>query len=320
MSRPSDSILIRVRLPLAAIVLIFLAGVVGYLVLGFTFVDALSQTVLVMTTVGFVSGAPLDATEKIFTNAIAILGVSAYLAMLAVSAAALADGQLGVIGRRRRMERRIRSLHGHYIVCAYGRVGRAAAQELAASGARAVVIDRLESLEPEMRADGNLYLIGDPTSPEVLARAGIERAAGLISAVDSDASSVFITLTARSMRSELFVVARASDPATPERLYRAGADRVVSPYVSSGRQMALLAVRPRIADYLEIAGHGDEPLRIEELVVDESSPLAGGPLDEAVAGATPLVLHRNGSVVPHPSSNEQLVVGDVIVSLRRPVD
>lgn len=218
------------------------------------------------------------------------------------------------------MDRRIAALNNHYIICAYGRVARAAARELEAEGVPFVVIDRLEELEERMRADGVHYIIADPTSDAVLREAGIERARGLVSAVDSDADNVYITLTARSMRPELFIVARASESAAADRLYRAGADRVISPYVSSGRHMAMLALRPRIVDYIDIAGRGDETLRLEEVLIDERSPLVGLTLGAVSGGATPLVIRREGNVLSNPAASELLQAGDLLVLLGRPAD
>lgn len=314
-----DGILRRLRWPLVFIAGVFVTGIIGYLILGFSFVDAFSNTSLVLTTVGFSPRDPLDDADKIFTDVIALLGVTSYLSLLAVGVAAIADGQFGVASRRRRMERRIARLRDHVIVCAYGRVGRAAARELEASGTPFVVLDRDEHLESRMRADGVVYLIEDPTSEDVLLRAGILRARALISAVDSDADSVFITLTARSLGPKLFIVARGGQPLAADRLYRAGADRVISPYVSSGRHMSLLARRPRIVDYLEIRAGDGTPLRLEEIVIEERSPLIGMRLRAVCGPATPLVARRGaGDLLIEPSDDLVLDVGDLVVLLGDP--
>lgn len=317
--RRDERILARVRLPLAGIGLVALAGFAGYVAFGFGPVDAISQTALVMTTVGFSAAAPLTGGEKIFTSLIAVLGVTMYLAILAEVAFAIAEGRFGTASRRRRMQRWIRSMRDHVIVCAYGRVGRAVARELEAEGVPYVVVDRKEELEQQMQSDGVVYIVGDPTSEAILKEAGIARARALVSAVDSDADNVFITLTARSLNAKLFIVARAADPASPDRLYRAGADRVISPYVTSGRHMALLALRPRVVDYLEFRGREGRPLRLEEILVEETSPLVGRPLGEVVGEATPLVVRRaDGDTLPNPNPAETLRGGDVVVVLGEP--
>lgn len=300
--------------------ILFVVGTIGFMMLGEDFVHAIYQTGLVLTTVGFTPEDRPGAVEKIFTASLAFGGVVAFFGTLAVFTSALVEGHIGMLSRRRRMDRRIAALNNHYIICAYGRVARAAARELEAEGVPFVVIDRLEELEERMRADGVHYIIADPTSDAVLREAGIERARGLVSAVDSDADNVYITLTARSMRPELFIVARASESAAADRLYRAGADRVISPYVSSGRHMAMLALRPRIVDYIDIAGRGDETLRLEEVLIDERSPLVGLTLGAVSGGATPLVIRREGNVLSNPAASELLQAGDLLVLLGRPAD
>ncbi|HEX2054832.1 MAG TPA: NAD-binding protein [Actinomycetota bacterium] len=208
------------------------------------------------------------------------------------------------------MEERLERLTDHYIVCAYGRVGRAAARELEAEGVPFVAIDNKEDLEPQMRRDGILYLIGDPTSEPVLRTAGIERARGIVCAVDDDATNVYVTLTARSLNPDIYIVARASSPETPERLKRAGANRVISPYWSSGRQMAMLVLRPRVVDSLEVLGR-----RLEEVAVDSDSHLVGRTVVDACGGAVPLLIHRaGGETITHPGPDVIVEAGDRILA------
>jgi voltage-gated potassium channel len=306
----------QIRYPLMGLAAIFAYGVAGYMAFGSSVLESLHRTALVLTTVGFTAETPPSIGEKVFTASIALFGVAVFLASLAVVGAALAEGRFGAVSRRRRMERTIKKLDEHFILCAYGRVGRAVAREFEAEGVPFVVIDKLEDLEDRMRYDGMTYLIADPTSENVLREAGIDRARGLVSAVDSDADNIYITLTARSMKQELFIVARASESAAADRLYRAGANRVISPYVSSGRHMAMLALRPRVVDVLEIAGRPDESLRLEEVMIEKGSPLAGQTIDQVAAGATALVLRRpDGSVTRSPQPGEQVREGDLLVLL-----
>jgi voltage-gated potassium channel len=317
--RSRENILRQLRVPLSGLSLVFSYGVVGYLLFGHGLLESLHRTMLVLTTVGFSAEVPPSIGEKVFTASIAFLGVAVFFAALAVVGAALAEGHFGITSRRRRMERGIGRLRDHYIICAYGRVGRAVARELEGAGESFVVIDRLEELEDRMRFDGVNYIVDDPTLEPVLRLAGVDRARALVSCVDSDADNVYIVLTARSLQPELFIVARASESAAADRLYRAGADRVISPYVSSGRHMAMLALRPRILDYLEIAAGGEHPLRLDELAIEQDSPLAGRTVAEAVAPATALVVRRaDGSLIPNPSPATELRAGDLVVLLGEP--
>ena len=232
----------RLAWTMLALFVVFVAGVVGYMVVeGWSFSDALYMTVITMTTVGFREVRPLDQSGQWLTLTIVLLGVALALVGISLTAALVAQAEIGGATRRKRMDKRIEALRGHFIVCAYGRVGRAAARELEAAGLPFVVVDPKEDLRERMEEDALLYLVDDPSLEPVLRRAGVERARGLLCAVDSDATNVFITLTARQMNPDLFIVARASDPGSTERLERAGADRVVSPFVSSGRHMVRMA-------------------------------------------------------------------------------
>jgi len=148
-------------------------------------------------------------------------------------------------------------------------------------------IEAQAELEPDLERDGHCYLIGDATDEAVLREAGIGRARGLICAVDSDAENVFITIVARSLSPALLIVARAAREQSADRLYRAGATHVVSPYVTSGRRMANLAVRPHVVEFFDVAGAGQPGLRLEELAITEGSPLAGGSLEELRGPAVP---------------------------------
>jgi voltage-gated potassium channel len=287
--------------------------------LGFELLDAAYMSTLALTTVGFTSDVELTSGARLFTMSIAVLGVILTLALVAVVTSTITEGRIGHTSRRKRMDNRIAQLRDHFIVAAYGRVGRAVTREFEAEGAPFVVIDRDEELSDQLLRDGVQYLIGDPTSEDVLRSAGVERARGLISAVDSDADNVFITLTARSINPELFIIARASEPQTAERLYKAGANRVVSPYVSSGQQMALLGLRPRVVDYLEIFGRGDSRVRLDEIIVEEGSPLVGRSLKEACGEAIPVLLRRSvGDILPNPDNAERLREGDLIILVGEP--
>lgn len=309
----------RVALLLAAIVIIFGYGIAGYMVLGFGFVDALYMTALALTTAGFTPAGRLDGGAKVFTVSIAILGVSAFLAALGVLTTALTERQFTAQARRRRMERRIEALRNHYILCAYGRVGRTVAREYEAEAVPFVVIDSKEELEEQMQADGVLHIIGDPSSEAVLRRAGVEGARGLVCAVDSDATNVYIALTARSLNPDIFIVARASEPTSADRLFRAGVDRVVSPYVTSGRHMALVSLRPRVVDFFEVVGLGGREARLDELAVEEGSPMVGHTLAHVCGQTTPLLLRRaTGEVIPNPQGDERLAPGDLIFLFGEP--
>ena len=297
--------------------LLALAGVVVYGVAGYmllerwSFEDALYMTVMTMTTVGFREVRPLDTGGRMFTLTLIVLGVGIALVGVSLAAAVIAEGELGGNTRRRRMTKRIDGLHGHFIVCAYGRVGRAAVRELQTAGLPFVVVDPNEELRERMEADDVPYLVDDPSNEPVLRQAGIDRARGLICAVDSDATNVYITLTARSINPGLFIVARASERGTAERLERAGANRVVSPFVSSGRHMVRMAIDPSIVDVFDEAARS---IPVAERLVAAGSDLEG--VRVGAAEASILALRRpDGSTVASPPADTTIHAGDVVLLL-----
>lgn len=309
----------RTWLLAAGVVVLLSYGLVGYLLFGFSLVDAVYLTLSALTTEGFSSPVTLTDGAKIFTVSLSLFGVTVFVAVLGVLAGALVDGQLVHKSRRWSMQRRITELRDHHIVCAYGRVGRAAAREFEADGVPFVVIEVKPEIEADLKRDGVLYLIGNSSSEAVLRAAGIHRARGLVCAVDSDAENVYITLVARSLNPHISIVARASEDAAADRLYRAGADRVVSPYATSGRRMALIALRPEVVDFLDIARSGTSALRIAELLVAQDSKLVGQTVEQVCGSAVALLIRRaGGELVPNPSRDTVVSAGDLVVTFGEP--
>jgi voltage-gated potassium channel len=295
-------------------VVLVVAGIVGYLSFGYSPWVAAAMTLLTLTTVGFAPGSQLTTGVLVFTAVLAFLGVSLFVAILGLAATAIVEGRVRLFSRSRRMRQRVDELRGHFIVCAYGRVGRAIARELETQGAPFVVVDSRAELEPDLERDALCYLIGDASDEAVLRRAGIERAQGLICAVDSDAENVFITIVARSLSPDVLIVARAAREQSADRLYRAGATHVVSPYVTSGRRMANLAVRPHVVEFFDVARAGQPDLRLEELAITKGSPLAGRRLQELRGPAVPLLVRRlDGQLIANPTRELQLQPGDVLI-------
>lgn len=301
----------------ALLVVVGVYGIAGYMLLeGWSFLDATYMVVLIFSSVGFREVRPLDTSGQIFTITVLVLGVTLLLLTVALVAQAIAEGGLGARGRRRRMQRAIDRMNGHFIVCGYGRVGRTVARELQDEGAPFVVVDRNEELEEELVGDGVVNLIGDATSDDALKAAGIDRARGLVCALDSDANNVFVTIVARALNPDVYIVARASEATAADRMSKAGADRVVSPYVSSGRHMALLALRPRVVDYMDVTTDEGPGLRLEEIVVEARSPLEGRLLSEVAGDSVPLVVKRvDGELIQTPDPAIRLGEGDVVVLL-----
>lgn len=313
------SVASRFRLPLAILAFALVYGIAGYRVLeGWGFLDSVYMTVTTLTTVGFGEVRPLSPEGRVFTISLIVFGLVGLASTVGSFADVLVSGELGESLRRRRMRRRIEDLRDHYVICAFGRVGQTAADEFREQGVPFIAIDSQQTLASTMEEEGIPYLIGDPADDDVLKEAGIERAQGLVCAVDSDAVNVFITLTARALNPGLSIVARASDPDSVDKLMRAGADRVVSPYSLSGRRMAFLALRPSVIDFVDMVTVAPD-LRLEEILVVEGSHLEGRTIAQACAGhpgVSILAVKKPGEdLVPTPVQDTSLGRGDLVVAL-----
>jgi len=292
-------------------------GTAGYMVLeGFGLVDAVYMTVITLTTVGFGEVEPLGAGGRLFTLSLMVIGLGAVFSLLAVLTSLVASGQLGRSLTRRSMRQRTDALEGHFVVCAFGRVGRSAVEELTAQGADVVVVEVDATLEADLIEAGVTYLLEDPTKEDVLQRAGIARAKALVCAVDSDSVNVYITLLARALNPQLFIIGRASSPESVDALRRAGSDRVVSPYRLSGTRMAALALRPAMLEFVDMVSVAPD-LRIEELVVGERSSLAGATVRDACApydGVMILAVRSpDGSLLVPPRAETTLAAADLLI-------
>ena len=314
---PKHSLWRRVRWPALGLVLALTYGVTGYMLLeGWRFLDALYMTVITLTTVGFREVHPLDDGGIVFTISLLSIGVGLVLVTVTVIAQWVLEGHFGEATRRKRMQRRIDNLENHFIVCGYGRVGRAVARELESEHAPFSVVEREEDLVEQMEADGVPHVFDDATRESALRRAGVERARGLVCAVDSDATNVYIALVARGLNPELFIVARASEPGSDQRLLAAGADRVVSPFVSSGRHMALVAMRPRVSDVVEFQTPDTSTIKLEQIRIESGSPFADQEVHDAFGGVPVLaVRHAGGQITVNPPPDARLLVGDIVLVL-----
>jgi voltage-gated potassium channel len=219
--------------------------------------------------------------------------------------------------QRRRMAETVAALRNHFILCGYGRVGATVARELKQAGVPVVVIDTQPESVDQAANDGHLVVHGDATHDEVLVSAGIGQARGLITTVDSDAQNVYVTLSARALNPRLFIVARANESGSDAKLRQAGADRVVSPYTRAGRQIAELATRPRVADFIDFAlSHGQLAFSIEEVEVAADGPLVGRTVADLTARgihAMAIVTHGPGQFDTNPAMDRVLNSGDQLI-------
>jgi len=292
-------------------------GTVGYvLIQHFPWLDALFMTVITITTVGFEEVRRLDGPGEIFTISLIIMGVAGFLYTFGVIVELLSGSRWQLYRRYRGMSVQLHSLTDHVIICGYGRTGKKVVAEVRQHRVPYVVVEMNPDPLEDVRRDGELHVVGDAANDDVLHLAGIDRARALVSAVDSDERNVYIVLTARSLNSRLFIVARSSYPDSVPKLERAGADRVVSPYTASGVRMAALALQPAVVDVLDIVAQRGTLVTVEELVVPRVSAeeLTAGSLRRS--GATLLAVRsREGTISAGPDDGLRLAPDDIVVAM-----
>ena len=217
------------------------------------------------------------------------------------------------------MERTIAKLKGHFILCGYGRVGQEIARIFAEEGVPFVIIDKDRESIANAEKDGHLYVLADATDDEALKEVGIEQARGLIVIVGSDADSVYITLSARGLRPDLFIEARASSSEAETKLKKAGATRIISPYSLGARRMAELALRPGIVDFIDtVVSRRGRELEMENITVSNDSALAGQTVEETrhrTKAAILAINKKGGKLVANPSAEEIIQAGDILITL-----
>lgn len=316
---PRPHPLLRFRRPALLLLLIVGGGTLGYMVIeGWDLVDSLFMTVITVSTVGYATVHPLSLAGKLFSAGLIVVGVATMLYSLGLFAELLSDGQLAMWRAERKVERGLASLRDHFIICGYGRIGTRVLAELARSGVAHVAVDNNQEAVGRLSREGQLFLEGDAASEAVLRAAGVDRARGLICAVDSDERAVFITLAARSLNPNLYIIARAGQPESLRRLELAGADRVVSPYRMAGHRMAEMALRPGVAEVMDSLRQGTGGIGVEELFVPDSWGPTGTTLAESgllgPGTARPLALRRHqGQLLVGPGAEELVRAGDLLV-------
>jgi voltage-gated potassium channel len=303
----------------AAVVLgVIAVGTAGYMFLfGWSLDDGLYMTAITLTTVGYKEVRALDTAARLWTVVISFSGVGIIFGTVGFVAETFVAEALSGRRQQRRMAQAVEALKDHVIVCGFGRVGSTVARELEHAGVPVVVIDTVARSVEAAKTEGHLVVEGDATHDEVLVKAGVDRARALITAVDSDATNVYVTLSARSLNPKLFIVARANEEGSEGKLRQAGAHRVVSPYTRAGRQIAELATRPRVADFIDFAlSHGQLSFSIEEVEVAPDGPLDGktvGDLAGRGMHVMAIVSYGPGQFDTHAPMDRVLKAGEQLI-------
>ena len=309
----------RFRAGLGVLMLVIVLGTGGYVALGLDLLDAVYQTVITISTVGYREIGDVAERYQVFTVFLILFGTGTSLYTLGVLIETMFEGRLDYQFRRRRMQRKIDRLTDHVVLCGYGQVGRAIEEELRQAGESVVTIDRLEPEYIEVIEEHRM-VIGDATDDHILLQAGLDRAKTLVLALDSDVDNLFVALTARSFNPGIFIIARANESAAGPKLRQAGADRVVNPHQIGGARMAALVSHPEVSEFLDVVmKHGEFEVRLAEIKIPAGSVFADHSLADCgirrTTGAPVLAVRRGGSFVTNPSRHFVLLADDLLIAL-----
>jgi voltage-gated potassium channel len=313
----------NLRLIGAALLLLVLIGMAGFhFIEGWPWFDGLYMVVTTFTTIGYQEIHPLSHAGRIFNLALIVSGVSLVFLGIGSLTQALLEFELASFFGKRKMEREISRLNDHYIICGAGRVGRSAARELARRPAAFLIIEQSETKAARYSGEW-LIMIGDATQEQTLRDAHIERARGLVAATTTDATNLYIVLTARGLNPRLKIIARASEEDAEKHLLTAGADSVVSPYLFAGQRIAQSFLRPHVVSFLDTATtHLGMDLEIGEISVPEHSSFAGKTIESSRIrqdrGVIILAIKREQGMRFNPSPEDRIEPGDYLIAMGEP--
>jgi voltage-gated potassium channel len=305
----------------AILLALLIFGSLGFVWLeGWNFFDALYMTVTTLATVGYAEVHPLSKVGKIYNMALILAGMGVLAYIITSMARVVVEGEIQEALGKRKLIKHIRTLRDHYIICGFGRIGEIISRQLKDRGVPLVVVDNKPENLGRLEESGYHFIAGDATREEVLLEAGIERARGLVAVVSTDADNVYIVLTARSLRPDLYIVARAEEMGAEKKLRRAGADRVESPYEMGGRKMAHAILRPTVTTFMELALTEGVDWSMEEILVGEGSSLAGMALkDSGIRQKLDLILvaikRADGEMLFNPTLETRILAGDTLIAL-----
>ncbi|RLA86297.1 MAG: potassium channel protein [Deltaproteobacteria bacterium] len=297
-------------------------GVVGYTVIeGWGVFQALYMTVITITTVGYGEVYGLSEKGRVFTIFLIIAGFGIMAYIVTTLTQAIIAGQIRAALGRKKLEKMIKKLKDHYILCGFGRIGSVVAKELAKEEVPFVIVERDPEVIKALEEEGYLFLEGDATDDRVLLEAGIKRAKGLVATVSSDADNLYITLSARSLNPKLFILSRADDPEAERKLLTAGATKVVSPYIMGASRMANVLLRPNVVDFIELVVQRKHlELQMEEIEVEDDSLFQGKTLKDSGLrdefGVIVVAIKRAGKeMIFNPSPEAGIERGDILILL-----
>ncbi|WP_372368431.1 TrkA family potassium uptake protein [Candidatus Uabimicrobium sp. HlEnr_7] len=301
------------------LILVIIGGTFGYSYIeGWNTLDSFYMTLITVTTIGYGEIHSLSAYGRMFTSVVIVTGVGVMGYFLGTFTQYIVEGEIRKTFGLRKMKKDIKNLNNHYIVCGYGKVGRQVCEELRHRGIETIVIESDRTMADHALHDGFYAIHDDAAADDAMNKAKIQNAKGLVGAVGSDADNVFITLTAKELNPNIFVVVRAESPSSQKKLRRAGANRVISPDLIGGKKMALAAIRPNIVEFMDIITPDEKTnFTIEEIIVESGSSIAGLTIKESkvrqTAGVIIIGIKKNGDFIFNPLAEDRIIGGDILI-------
>ena len=304
------------------VLMLVTVGTLGYMMIeGWDFLTSLYSVVTILSTVGFTRLQSLTPAGTIFTIVLIVFGLITIYYIVRVLGEYILENKLEETLKYKKMEKILRNLSGHHIVCGFGRVGQQVVQEFIHDKADFVVIESNPKLIEACDRVGYACISGDATDEETLKKAGIANAKGLIVCLGTDSDTVMTVVTARSMNKDLFIVARANGETTASKLLKIGANRVVSPHHIGGFRMASFALNPTVADFIDdIQDLSNTEVRIDDIIVSANSPVSGHTIADRLSnrtyGVTVLAIHKqDGEAIINPTGDVLIEAGDRLILL-----
>jgi voltage-gated potassium channel len=319
-----SSLIKRVIISLLIFLLIITFSVTGYMVIEkWDFFDSIYMTIITISGIGYGEVKPLSIQGRIHTMIVIITGVGFYSSMIVYFSTLFVEGSIRGILRRKKMEKRIQNLKGHYIICGYGRIGREVCEALKEKREKIhfLIIERNTDRAHEAMDEGYLVYVGDSTDDQVLINVGIKRARGIICALPDDALNVFITLSCRVLNPNVNIIARADRADSVDKLKRAGAHNVVAPYITGGKRIATAVTQPYVLDFLDILLHDEKfDLQMEQVLVVPGSELINKTLQTSdLFNRTGVLIigikKADGDLVPNPQKTDYVNSGDMLIAM-----
>jgi voltage-gated potassium channel len=317
----------NVRILSAALLCVAMVGTAGFhFIEHWSWFDGFYMVLTTLTTIGYQEVHPLSQAGRYFNVGIILAGVGLVFLILGALGQALLEFEYNNLFGRRKMEREIGRLKGHYIICGAGRVGRAVARQLESNPAQFIILDNNEAKIERLRTETNWLVVhADATLEAQLLAARIDQAAGLVAATTTDATNTYVVLTARGLNPKLKIIARASEEGAEKHMRTAGADQVISPYGFAGFRIAQAFLRPHVLNFLEVAllRSSELGLELEELTIDPTSVYVGQGLRSSGIrhdlGITVLAIKREGEEMKYsPAADALLCAGDHLIVMGEP--